>query len=135
MNGVRTDRFGWSEAGGVTVDNSARTGEPLLASWLDADDDVASDPVIGKGELVARVALASGIPQAMARKLVAAMLDEITSALAEGKDVQLRGFGTFAVAERSASHGRNPRTGKPITVPARSSPRFKPGKALKEAVN
>ena len=62
------------------------------------------------------------------------MLDSITAALAAGDKVQLVGFGTFEVRERAARTGRNPQTGEDIAIAARSVPVFKPGKALKDAV-
>lgn len=52
-----------------------------------------------------------------------------------GDDVRLIGFGTFSVAQRAATEGRNPRTGEKIQIPASKQPKFKPGKELKEAVN
>jgi DNA-binding protein HU-beta len=63
------------------------------------------------------------------------MLDSITGALKSGGEVRLVGFGTFSVAQRRASEGRNPRTGEKIQIPASKQPKFKAGKALKEAVN
>ena len=63
------------------------------------------------------------------------MIDGITDSLKRGNEVRLVGFGTFAVAKRAASKGRNPRTGEPINIPASKQPKFKAGKALKDAVN
>ena len=63
------------------------------------------------------------------------MTDAISSALAGGTDVRLVGFGTFSVANRNATTGRNPRTGEAIQIPASKQPKFKAGKALKQAVN
>jgi len=63
-----------------------------------------------------------------------AVIEEITKALKTGKDVVLTGFGTFTVSKRSARTGRNPQTGATIRIPAKKVPRFKPGKALKDAV-
>ncbi len=63
------------------------------------------------------------------------MLDSIAGALKSGKEVRLVGFGTFSVAHRRASEGRNPRTGERIQIPASKQPKFKAGKALKDAVN
>ena len=60
--------------------------------------------------------------------------DAITAALAKGDEVRLMGFGSFAVAHRAASEGRNPRTGESVHIPERRVPHFKPGKALREAV-
>jgi len=62
------------------------------------------------------------------------VLGEIEKALKAGKDVVLTGFGTFTVSKRAARTGRNPQTGATIKIPAKRVPRFKAGKALKEAV-
>ncbi len=73
--------------------------------------------------------------RADATKAVDAVFDSITSALRRSDDVRLVGFGTFSVANRKATTGRNPRTGEPIQIPASRQPKFKAGKGLKEAVN
>ncbi len=73
--------------------------------------------------------------KADATKAVDAVFDSITSALRRSDDVRLVGFGTFSVANRKATTGRNPRTGEPIQIPASRQPKFKAGKGLKEAVN
>ncbi len=66
---------------------------------------------------------------------VDAVLDAITASLAGGDEVRLVGFGTFSVSHRAASTGRNPRTGEAIQIAASKQPKFKAGKALKDAVN
>ncbi|MEM7618980.1 MAG: HU family DNA-binding protein [Pseudomonadota bacterium] len=66
---------------------------------------------------------------------VDATLESIVDALKGGDSVRLVGFGNFEVAERKASNGRNPRTGEPLKIPASRVPKFKAGKAFKEAVN
>ena len=66
---------------------------------------------------------------------VDAVIDAIKGSLKGGDDVRLVGFGTFSVAQRAATTGRNPRTGEPIKIPASKQPKFKAGKELKEAVN
>lgn len=90
--------------------------------------------IMNKTELVNAVA-ASGITKADAVKAVESIFEAITDALKSGDDVRLIGFGTFAVAERKASTGRNPRTGEEIQIPASKQPKFKAGKSLKDAVN
>jgi len=65
---------------------------------------------------------------------VNAMLDTITKALTKGEKITLTGFGTFSVSKRAARMGVNPRTGEKIKIAARTVPKFKAGKALKEAV-
>ncbi|MDG5494509.1 DNA-binding protein HU [Niveispirillum sp. SYP-B3756] len=90
---------------------------------------------MNKNDLVAVVAEAAGLSKADANKAVDAVFDGITGALQKGDEVRLVGFGTFAVAERAASEGRNPRTGEKIAISASKQPKFKPGKGLKDALN
>jgi DNA-binding protein HU-beta len=90
---------------------------------------------VNKNDLVAAVADASGLSKADATKAVDGVFNSITDALKKGDEVRLVGFGTFAVAERAASEGRNPRTGETIKIPASKQPKFKAGKGLKDAVN
>ena len=90
---------------------------------------------MNKNELIASVADQASITKAQASEAVDAVLGGITSALSSGDEVRLVGFGNFVVANRKATTARNPQTGATIKVPASKAPRFKPGKALKEAVN
>ena len=90
---------------------------------------------MNKNDLVASVADDSGLSKADAAKAVDSVFDTISKALSDGSDIRLVGFGTFSVAQRRASEGRNPRTGEKIQIPASKQPKFKAGKALKEAVN
>ncbi len=90
---------------------------------------------MNKHDLVSAVSGSAGISKADAGKAVDGVFDNITSSLQAGNDVRLVGFGTFSVAQRKATTGRNPRTGEPINIPARKQAKFKAGKALKEAVN
>jgi len=90
---------------------------------------------MNKSELIQEVATTVDVPKASAAKAVDAVIDSIKKRLAEGDTVTLIGFGTFTVRERAARTGRNPRTGKPIDIKAAKVPVFKPGKALKDAVN
>jgi len=90
---------------------------------------------VNKNDLVAEVANATDLSKADATKAVQSVFDCITSSLSGGTEVRLVGFGTFSVARRQASEGRNPRTGERIQIPASNQPKFKAGKALKEAVN
>ena len=64
-----------------------------------------------------------------------AFTDVVTEELKKGGKIQLVGFGTFEVSERAAREGRNPQTGKSMTIAASKAPRFKAGKALKDALN
>lgn len=90
---------------------------------------------MNKNDLVAVVATAASLTKADAAKAVDGVFDAITEALKKGDEVRLVGFGTFNVAERAESEGRNPRTGDKITIPASKQPKFKAGKGLKDAVN
>ena len=90
---------------------------------------------MNKNELVASVAEASGLSKADAGRAVDGVIGAITGALKSGGDVRIVGFGTFSVANRKATTGRNPRTGEPIQIKASKMPKFKPGSPLKEAVN
>jgi|TARA_B100001063_G_scaffold247088_2_gene290112 DNA-binding protein HU-beta len=90
---------------------------------------------VNKSELIDAIAASADIPKAAAGRALDATVDAITNALKEGDQVVLVGFGTFAVKERAARTGRNPQTGEPIQIAAAKVPGFKPGKALKDAVN
>ncbi|SMF24517.1 DNA-binding protein HU-beta [Tistlia consotensis] len=90
---------------------------------------------MNKNDLVATVADSADLSKADAAKAVDAVFDAISAALAKGEEVRLVGFGTFAVATRAASEGRNPRTGEKIKIAASKQPKFKAGKGLKDAVN
>ena len=90
---------------------------------------------MNKSELIYSIAASADLPKAAAGRALDAALEAITGALAKGDSVALVGFGTFGVKERAARTGRNPQTGQPIQISAATLPSFKPGKALKDAVN
>ncbi|APG62520.1 DNA-binding protein HU [Sphingorhabdus lutea] len=90
---------------------------------------------MNKQDLINNVADASGLTKADAAKAVDAVFASVTDSLKKGDDVRLVGFGTFAVTRRKASTGRNPRTGEAMQIAASNVPKFKAGKALKDAVN
>ena len=90
---------------------------------------------MNKNDLISAVAENSGLTKSDAANAVEGVFDAIQSALAGGDEVRLVGFGTFAVAKRKASMGRNPRTGEPMPIKASNQPKFKAGKGLKDAVN
>lgn len=90
---------------------------------------------MNKTELVNAVAESTQLSKKDATKAVDSVFLAITDALKEGGKVQLVGFGNFEVRERSARKGRNPQTGEEIDIAASKVPAFKPGKALKDAVN
>lgn len=89
---------------------------------------------MNKAELIQEVATNSGVKVKEAESLLEAMIAATEGALAKGDKVSITGFGTFAVSERKARKGRNPQTGKEIKIPASKSPRFTPGKSLKDAL-
>lgn len=87
-----------------------------------------------KNDLIAVVAETAALTKADAGKAVDAVLAAVTNALKSGDEVRLVGFGTFSVSTRAATEGRNPRTGEAISIAASKQPKFKAGKALKDAV-
>ncbi len=90
---------------------------------------------MNKNDLVAEVANSAGLSKADAAKAVDGVFDTISGSLQGGGEVRIVGFGTFSVANRKATTGRNPRTGETIQIPASKQPKFKAGKGLKDAVN
>lgn len=90
---------------------------------------------MNKQELVERLVAECGVTKAAADTLVKGVVGAITEALVNGEKVALPGFGTLEVRDRAAKEARNPQTGAVIKVPARKAVAFKPGKALKDAVN
>ena len=90
---------------------------------------------MNKADLVAKVAELSGLTKTDADKATDAIFEAITGALKGGDEVRLTGFGSFSVAQRAASKGRNPRTGEEIDIAASKQPKFSAGKGLKDAVN
>lgn len=88
-----------------------------------------------KSELIAVVAVRTELNKTQAEKAVNAVIDAISNTLAGGEDVAIAGFGTFTAKSRQAREGRNPRTGATLQIAAKTSVSFKPGKALKDALN
>jgi DNA-binding protein HU-beta len=91
--------------------------------------------VMNKAELAAAVADKSGLDKQSANLAVDAVFTCITDALRKGDEVRLLGFGSFAVEDRAARTGRNPRTGEEVQIAASRQAKFKPGKGLKDALN
>ena len=89
---------------------------------------------MNKTDLITKLAGVVGT-QKMAKEAVDCILDSITEALVNKDAVQIAGFGSFKVGKRQARTGRNPQTGEAIQIPARNTPKFIPGKGLKDAVN
>lgn len=90
---------------------------------------------MNKTELISAIAEKSGLTKKDSEKALRAFEDVVTGELVSGGKVQLVGFGTFDVAARAAREGRNPQTGAAMKIAASKAPRFKVGKALKDAVN
>ena len=89
---------------------------------------------MNKQELIGNVAETTGLSRGDATRAVEGVFDAITSALKKGDEVRLVGFGTFSVTKRAARSGRNPRTGDTIKIKAAKVPKFRAGKALKDAL-
>ena len=90
---------------------------------------------MNKTELVAAMAEEAGLSKKDAEKALKAFTDVVEAELKNGGKVQLVGFGTFEVSERSAREGRNPQSGKPMKIAASKAPKFKAGKDLKDSLN
>ena len=90
---------------------------------------------MNKTELVAAMADAAGLSKKDAEKALKAFTDVVAEELKKDGKVQLVGFGTFEVSKRTAREGRNPQTGKTMSIPASKAPKFKAGKALKDSIN
>ena len=90
---------------------------------------------MNKTELVAAIADKAKISKKDAEAAVKAFTEVVTKELKKGGKIQLVGFGTFEVAKRAAREGRNPQTGKTMKIKASKAPKFKAGKALKDALN
>ena len=120
---------------------SAKATAATKAAKPDADPaDAGTETGAGGGKAMNRVDLISAVaaevelPKNKAGDAVDAVFGAIQAALKQGQEVRLAGFGTFATANRKATTGRNPRTGEQIQIGESTSVRFKPGKALKDAV-
>lgn len=90
---------------------------------------------MNKSELIEAVAEHADLPKTSVGKVLDGILETVSKTLAAGEEIALVGFGTFAVKDRPERQGRNPATGQPMTISAARVPNFRPGKALKEAVN
>ena len=90
---------------------------------------------MNKSELVDQIATSADISKAAAGRALDAAVEAVKASLKNGEMVTLVGFGTFYVAKRAARAGRNPRTGAAIKIKAAKTPKFRAGKALKDAIN
>ncbi|HED34586.1 DNA-binding protein HU-beta [hydrothermal vent metagenome] len=90
---------------------------------------------MNKSELIDAIAENSGLSKADSGRALDAVISSVSGALKDNDQVTIVGFGTFLVRQRAARVGRNPQTGAEIQIKAANVPAFKPGKALKDAVN
>ena len=90
---------------------------------------------MNKAELIAAIAERTELSRKDAEKALKAFTEVVEEELKKGEKIQLVGFGTFEVSERAAREGRNPQTGETMQIAASKSPKFKAGKALKDAIN
>jgi DNA-binding protein HU-beta len=90
---------------------------------------------VNKQDLIEQIAQAAEVSKSAAERAVDALVVAIKTSLRKGEMVTLVGFGTFYVGRRKARAGRNPRTGETLAIKATSVPRFRAGKALKDAIN
>ena len=95
----------------------------------------SNEAQVNKTELVEQIAKSADITKASATRALDAVIEAVTTSLRNNDSVTLVGFGTFSVGERAARTGRNPRTKEAIKIAAAKVPKFKAGKALKDAVN
>jgi DNA-binding protein HU-beta len=106
-----------------------------IASLSSIKGLITEGVVVNKSELVEVIAKQAEISKAAAGRALDAAIAAIKQSLKKNNDVTLVGFGTFSVGKRAARNGRNPRTGATIKIKAAKVPKFRPGKALKDAVN
>ena len=90
---------------------------------------------VNKTELIEHIEKHADISKAAATRALESTIGAVKTTLKKGGSVSLVGFGTFAVGKRAARTGRNPRTGDAIKIKAAKVPKFRPGKALKDALN
>jgi DNA-binding protein HU-beta len=90
---------------------------------------------MNKAELIEHMAKQADISKAAAARALEALIGGVKSSLKKNKSVSLVGFGSFVVTKRSARMGRNPKTGESVKIKAAKVPKFRPGKALKDALN
>jgi DNA-binding protein HU-beta len=90
---------------------------------------------VNKNEMIEHIAKQADVSKAAAGRALDAVIGGVRTTLRKGGSVTLVGFGTFAVGKRAARMGRNPQTGASIKIKAAKVPKFRPGKALKDAIN
>ncbi|MFO7869475.1 MAG: HU family DNA-binding protein [Bacteroidales bacterium] len=90
---------------------------------------------MNKAELIDQIASESGLSKADSKKALEAFTQSVSASLKKGDKISLVGFGSFSTSKRSARTGRNPQTGKTITIPEKNTVKFKAGKELSDSVN
>lgn len=111
-------------------------GDPFRGHYQVAAGEILPEEWMTKADLVEQVAeaIGPGITKKDCALVVDGFLSAVKRALAEGENIEIRGFGTFKVRKRKARMARNPRTGEPVEVPSRFVPVFKPSKHLRNKV-
>jgi len=87
-----------------------------------------------KADIIAKIALQTGLTKTDVREVVEGFLDSVKYALKKNDPLEIRGFGTFSVVKRAPRKARNPRTGEEVRIPARKQPIFKPSRDLKKII-
>lgn len=90
---------------------------------------------MNKGQFIEAIAERAGLSRKEASAALEAVIATVTETLKAGDKITVTGFGTFETRKRASRNGRNPHTGEAITIAAKTAPAFKPGKALKDALN
>lgn len=108
---------------------------PAMSAARSLRTPLPRKPRVNKTELIEHIADQADLSKAAATRALESTIDAVTKTLKKGGSVSLVGFGTFAVGRRAARNGRNPRTGAVIKIKAAKVPKFRPGKALKDALN
>ena len=96
--------------------------------------ETVKQEIFSKGEIIALIAEKHGVSKRLAGDIVNDVFENVIAAVADGKRVQIAGFGSFSARERAARTGRNPQTGEELAIPATITPGFKAGKVFKDAV-
>src|SRR4029078_13254938 len=97
--------------------------------------DTHKEGAMTKAQLIDEVARVADLSRKHAELIIDIFFQSIVNALERGEKIELRGFGSFRIRQRNARHGRNPKTGETVSVPAKRIPYFKPGRELKELLN
>ena len=116
---------------------SRDTHQPAAQSTIQipCETPLRGGTFVNKSELIEHIAKQADISKAAATRALEAVIGGVKTTLKKNNSVSLVGFGTFSVTKRAARSGRNPRTGATIKIKAAKVPKFRPGKALKDAVN